>query len=313
MQKALINLGFAISSFLHGMSQRKIPGSGEEHLQLRSLNRTCNLGTQRTIALCCVLVVCPLQDPWKTHLGLCRTNHSRKNKRAFGTGGRTLTRSRCWHRILRIAFRLRRQELFVDLTAGNTPAPLSAQLSIESKCKAFQVMCNRHTTTHQFIWQQPHTCRAVGGSPMECEVGWQPWKTPNLHHRLWYRPFIKGPPNYSLGPAITASPLPPEIANGSGCDASRRGSHSDLPWHPFSSTSTSLTCQPPSPESIHTLLMETGRQWKGCWAKTWQPSVYLQTWKLKLRTTKTVSAVLHVNNKEAKREPNVNHNNETLP
>ena len=29
---------------------------------------------------------------------------------------------------------------------------------------------------------------------------------------------------------------------------------------------------------------------------------YLQTWKLKLSSTKTVSAVFHFNNKEAKRE-----------
>jgi len=39
---------------------------------------------------------------------------------------------------------------------------------------------------------------------------------------------------------------------------------------------------------------------------------YLQTWKLKLSTTKTVSAVFHLNNKEAKRELKVNFNNKTL-
>jgi len=39
---------------------------------------------------------------------------------------------------------------------------------------------------------------------------------------------------------------------------------------------------------------------------------YIQTWKLKLSTTKTVSAVFHLN-KEAKRELKVNFNNETLP
>jgi len=38
-----------------------------------------------------------------------------------------------------------------------------------------------------------------------------------------------------------------------------------------------------------------------------------QTWKLKLRTTKTVSAAFDLNNKEAKRELKVNLNNETLP
>jgi len=40
---------------------------------------------------------------------------------------------------------------------------------------------------------------------------------------------------------------------------------------------------------------------------------YLHIWKLKLSTTKTVSAVFHLNNKEAKRELKVNFSNETLP
>jgi len=40
---------------------------------------------------------------------------------------------------------------------------------------------------------------------------------------------------------------------------------------------------------------------------------YLQIWKLKLSTTKTVSVVFLLNNKEAKLEVKVNHNNETLP
>jgi len=40
---------------------------------------------------------------------------------------------------------------------------------------------------------------------------------------------------------------------------------------------------------------------------------YLQTWKLKLNITKTVSAAFHLNNKEAKRDLKVNFNNETLP
>ena len=40
---------------------------------------------------------------------------------------------------------------------------------------------------------------------------------------------------------------------------------------------------------------------------------YLQTWKLKLSTTKTGSAVFHLNNKEAKRELKLNFNNENLP
>ena len=36
-------------------------------------------------------------------------------------------------------------------------------------------------------------------------------------------------------------------------DAARTVSHSDLSWRPFSSTPTSLTCQLPSPESMHML------------------------------------------------------------
>jgi len=40
---------------------------------------------------------------------------------------------------------------------------------------------------------------------------------------------------------------------------------------------------------------------------------YLQTWKLKLSTTKAVLVAFHLNNKEAKRELKVNHNNENLP
>jgi len=39
---------------------------------------------------------------------------------------------------------------------------------------------------------------------------------------------------------------------------------------------------------------------------------YLHTWKLKLSTTKTVSAAFHLNNKEAKCELKVKYNNDTL-
>jgi len=42
-------------------------------------------------------------------------------------------------------------------------------------------------------------------------------------------------------------------------------------------------------------------------------SEYFQTLKLKLSTTKTVSATFHLNNKEAKRELKVKYKNETLP
>ena len=40
---------------------------------------------------------------------------------------------------------------------------------------------------------------------------------------------------------------------------------------------------------------------------------YLQTWKLKLSTVKTVSSTFHLNNMEAERELKVKYNNKTLP
>jgi len=58
------------------------------------------------------------------------------------------------------------------------------------------------------------------------------------------------------------------------------------------------------------MLIETGKQWKKYSVKTWRQ--YLQTWKEKLSTTKTVSAVFYLN-KEPKRKLKVNFNNETLP
>jgi len=58
--------------------------------------------------------------------------------------------------------------------------------------------------------------------------------------------------------------------------------------------------------------MGVGRQWEGMMTKDIATICeYLQTWKLKLTNTKTVSVVFHLNNKEAKRELKVNFNNET--
>ena len=42
-------------------------------------------------------------------------------------------------------------------------------------------------------------------------------------------------------------------------------------------------------------------------------SAYLQTWKLELSNTKTVTAAFHLNNREAKRELNVYNNGNLLP
>jgi len=61
-------------------------------------------------------------------------------------------------------------------------------------------ICTRRTITHQFFWQQQHTCGAVGGSSMECRVGGQPHKTPHFNSRHWYPPSRNDPPKKSLGP-----------------------------------------------------------------------------------------------------------------
>jgi len=93
-------------------------------------------------------------------------------------------------------------------------------------------------------------------------------------------------------------------------------------WRHFSSTSTSLTCQPRSLESIYACaddlaIMHAGGDWQaveGVLSKDMAiVSEYPQTWKLKLCTTKTMLAAFHLNNNEAKREIKVNFNNETLP
>ena len=42
-------------------------------------------------------------------------------------------------------------------------------------------------------------------------------------------------------------------------------------------------------------------------------SAYLQTWRLKLSHTKTVTAAFHLNNREAKRELKVKNNGKILP
>jgi len=67
-----------------------------------------------------------------------------------------------------------------------TPASLSAHLPTGCECTASQIdtpVCARRATTDQFIWQQQHTCGALGGSPMEHGVVGQPYETPYFHLR----------------------------------------------------------------------------------------------------------------------------------
>jgi len=93
--------------------------------------------------------------------------------------------------------------------------------------------------------------------------------------------------------AIAALPLPPETAKEAGYNASRTALH-------FSSTFTCLTCQQPSPESMHMLTTSKavnadgdGQTVEGVLSKDMVGN-YVQTWKLMLSTAKTVSAVFHL-------------------
>ena len=70
--------------------------------------------------------------------------------------------------------------------SNRTSAPLSARLSNECCCTSPEIgtpICTHRTATHQLLWQQQHTCGAVGRSLMERGVGRQPYKIPHFHPR----------------------------------------------------------------------------------------------------------------------------------
>jgi len=103
-----------------------------------------------------------------------------------------------------------------------TPAPLRAHPSIECSCTAPQIethTCNRRTTTHQFFWQQRHTCGAVGGPSMERGVGGQPPQESALQfqtpvHTLSEWPSQEGPGSGSTASAPVSDVSAPACTNG---------------------------------------------------------------------------------------------------
>ena len=61
-------------------------------------------------------------------------------------------------------------------------------------------------------------------------------------------------------------------------------------------------------------LLHSSRNWKDLEGTLmFTLSAYLQTWRLKLSHTRTVTAVFHLNNREAKRELKVYNNDRLLP
>jgi len=101
--------------------------------------------------------------------------------------------------------------------------------SFSAKKKAGAVFVNL-TATYDTVWHRSLTCKLLQ-------------LLPDRHMVHMIMEMV----------AIAALPLPPEMAKGAGYDASRMASHRDLSWRPYCSASTSPTCQPPSPESMHML------------------------------------------------------------
>jgi len=106
------------------------------------------------------------------------------------------------------------------------------------------------------------------------------------------------------------------MAKGAGYDASRMASLAPLLFNIYiSDLPTTISRKYAYADDLAIMHADGGWQAvEGVLTKDMaKPGEYLQTWKLKLSTAKTVSAVFHLNNKEAKRELKVNFNNETLP
>ena len=118
---------------------------------------------------------------------------------------------------------------------------------------------------------------------------------------------------------IAASPLPQLTANGVGYDTSRRPTG----IRPGTLLFNIYTSALPTTVSIKyayandLAFMHADEDWQkveGVLRKDMATlGEYLQNGKLKLSTTKAVLAALYLNNKEAKHELKVDHNNETLP
>ena len=120
---------------------------------------------------------------------------------------------------------------------------------------------------------------------------------------------------------IEVSPLLPVTASEAGCNVWKMTSHRDRFWHPSFSISMCTIFLQRSLEGMlmpmiwhcYTLLM-TGRSWRGVLSQDMTTiSTYLQTWRLQLSHTKTVTMAFRLNNREAKRELNVYNNGRRLP
>jgi len=111
------------------------------------------------------------------------------------------------------------------------------------------------------------------------------------------------------------------MANGADYDALRTASHRDLSWNPFSSTfylsDLPTTVSRKYAYADDLAIMHANGDWQaveGLVSKDMATvGKYLQNGKLKLSTTKMLSAAFYQYNREVKRELIVNNNVEMLP
>jgi len=84
------------------------------------------------------------------------------------------------------------------------PSPLHPCLSTEGECTGSQMktpICTHRTPTHQFIWQQKHTCAGLEGSPVEFGVVGQHYEIAYFHPRHWDPPPWNDPSKNSVNQA----------------------------------------------------------------------------------------------------------------
>ena len=116
---------------------------------------------------------------------------------------------------------------------------------------------------------------------------------------------------------IEVSPLPPVTASKAGYAVLKTAFLRDRSWLPSYLTSIRTMISRKFAYADDLALLHSSGNWKDLEGTLSQDmsthSAYLQTWRLKLNHTKTVTTAFHLNNREAKRELKVYNNSRLLP
>ena len=118
------------------MRQLKTPKIWKRALAVASPKPEKPLGTQIATVpyLCCVTPLKFSRDSSTLVPNQSSTHWSHRSKRAFDTGGRPWTRSPWWHKISRIAFRLRRRPELCFSTLSQQPTTLYGTTTSPASC-----------------------------------------------------------------------------------------------------------------------------------------------------------------------------------